>query len=43
MDRLFAAVLLLAFCGDDRSSKGGDIDMRLRFVARREGDRLRSI
>jgi hypothetical protein len=21
-------------CGDDRSSKGGDIDMRLRFAAR---------
>ena len=27
-------------CGDDRSSKGGDIDMRLRFAARREGDRF---
>jgi hypothetical protein len=26
--------------GDDRSSKGGNIDMRLRFAARREGDRF---
>jgi hypothetical protein len=41
VDRLFAAVLLLALsAAPTRGSKSGDIDMRLRFAARREGDRF---